>query len=264
LWRTDGTSASLVTNLNASSSSFPEFLTVFNDVLYFRADDGAHGSELWKYDGIIAVLVTNLNAFGDLFPKNLTVFKDQLCFAANDGVWGWELWKFDGSVASLVTNLSTSGDSFPEMFTLFNNELYFVATTPATGYEIWKYDGQCVTLVSDINPGAGNSYPQFLYPFDNQLLFSATEDGFSNWELWSHTIAPLKILNATLLDTNIDITWSTVGGTTNVVQAAADVTGPYTDVSQPIVVFGQGALVTNLLLTIESGLPARFYRIMQK
>jgi ELWxxDGT repeat protein len=263
LWRTDGSTVSIVTNLNlGSGSSFPEFLTVFEDALYFRADEGVLGSELWKFDGTNASLVTNLNAFGDAYPQNLTVFKDRLCFSATDGATGWELWSFDGDTVSLVTNLNASGDSFPGSFTLFDESLFFVATTPATGYEIWKFDGQAVTQVSDINPGAGNAYPQFLYSFGNQLLFSATEDGSSNWELWSHTVTPLRILESGIEDGNLKLTWQRLGGTTNVIQAADAVNDAFENVGQPIVLAGNGITVTNLTVPIELTNTAKFFRVV--
>jgi ELWxxDGT repeat protein len=189
LWQTDGTNASIVTDLNpGTASSYPQDLTVFNGALYFSANDGTNGTELWRYDGTTASMVTNLNATGDSFPKNLTVFGDKLCFAADDGIHGWELWAYDGTNAALVTDLNPTGDSFPDSLTVFRGALYFAATTPATGYELWKYDGTNVTLVADINPGAGSSYPMNLGVYDNRLCFSATSDGVSNWELWSLTI----------------------------------------------------------------------------
>jgi ELWxxDGT repeat protein len=259
LWRTDGTNTSLVTNLNASGDSFPEFMTVFQGTLYWRANDGVNGSELWKSDGTNAVLVTNINAFGDAFPKNLTVFGDHLVFAANDGINGWELWRYDGTNAALVTNLNVLGDAFPESLTIFNGALYFTANTPETGYELWKYDGQSVTQVTDINPGSGNSYPLHLHVFGNQLVFSATEDGYSNWEPWTHIIEPLRITSVNYTNTNIALTWNTLGGTTNVLEASEDVEGPYQQLGDPMIVAGEGKVSTNVMIQLPTSM--RFFRV---
>ena len=190
LWRSDGTSAgtTLVKDIiSGSGSSYPDYLTVFNGALYFRATDATRGYELWKFDGTTATLAADINPSGDSFAKNLVVFQGKLHFAATDGVHGWELWRYDGTAASLVADLNPSGDSFPEQFTVFKSALYFVATTPATGYEIWRYDGSNISRATDINPGAGSSYPQNLTVFDRELCFRATEDGLSNWELWTLT-----------------------------------------------------------------------------
>ena len=40
----------------------PSHLTVFNNELYFGADDGTNGYELWKYDGVNAPsMVADIN-----------------------------------------------------------------------------------------------------------------------------------------------------------------------------------------------------------
>src|SRR6185436_20419302 len=161
------------------------------------------------------------------------------------GVHGSELWKFDGTTASLVTNLNATGDSFPEALTVFNGALYFVATTPAAGYELWKYDGHSVTLAADIFAGAGSSYPQFTAVFNRSLCFSATDDGFSNWELWTHLVAPFRITSIDQLANKVRLSWASLGGTTNVVQASETVTGRYTNLSSPIIISGTGEAATN-------------------
>ena len=45
----DGASASLAADINPSGSSQPFDLTVYNEELFFVADDGATGSQMWKY-----------------------------------------------------------------------------------------------------------------------------------------------------------------------------------------------------------------------
>jgi len=153
LWKYDGTTASLVADINPGSVSFgllsslPEFLTVFNNVLYFRANDGVHSNELWKYDGTIASLVAdiypgsdNSGSFGS-FPAGFSVFENALYFQALDSVNGIELWQYDGTTASLVADIYPgSGSSAPFGFTVFNNALYFSADDGVNGQQLWKLE----------------------------------------------------------------------------------------------------------------------------
>jgi ELWxxDGT repeat protein len=265
LWQTDGTNVSQVANLNPSGNgSFPENLAVFNNALYFRANDGSNGYELWKYNGSILTLVSNINLAGDAFPKNLTAFQNALYFSANDGVHGWELWKYDGTNAVMVSDLNPTGDSFPEWLTVFNGALYFVATTPDTGYELWSCDGNAITLAADISPGPGSSYPLDLVVCNGALYFSAADDGLANWELWKLWPAPFRITAIQNLNTNISLMWATLGGRTNIVQAAGSVAGPFTNLSDPILTYGPGEIVTNYF---DAGAAAsngvKFYRVIQ-
>lgn len=264
LWQTDGTNTSQVADLNpGSNSSYPQGLTVFRNVLYFQADDGTNGYELWKYDGAVLSLVSNINLTGDSFPQNLTVLSSNLLFfSANDGVHGWELWKYDGTNASLVTDLNPGGDSFPENLIVLSNVLYFTATTPDTGYEWWKCDGSNVTLAADIVPGPGSSYPDSPVIYNGSLCFSAIDDGIADSEPWTIWTAPFQITSIQPSSGGFQLTWTTVGGITNVVQSSDTINGPFSDLSTPITILGNGNTVTNFIDLTNAC--ARFYRVVQR
>jgi ELWxxDGT repeat protein len=50
LWVYDGSTASMVADINSSGSSSPDNLTVYDGRLYFQANDGTNGTELWVYN----------------------------------------------------------------------------------------------------------------------------------------------------------------------------------------------------------------------
>jgi ELWxxDGT repeat protein len=92
--------ASLVRNINPTPidpggdpvhESSPSNFLVFDNALYFAANDGVHGRELWKFDGDTAQLVADLypGPFGS-DPADLTPFNGQVFFSANDGQFGSE------------------------------------------------------------------------------------------------------------------------------------------------------------------------------
>lgn len=261
LWKTDGTNTMLVTDLNPTGGSSPEFLTVYKDALYFAADDGTRGFELWKYDGTSATLAADINPTGSSSVKNLTVFRDTLFFAADDGVHGWELWKYDGTSASLVRDLNPDGDSFPEQLTPVDNRLWFTASNSAVGYELFVTDGNTANLAADIIPGPISSFPLYLAPFRSELLFSANDSYFSDWEFWSATLRPFRITRIEQLGSDIRLTWTTLGGTTNIVQSNDTLTGGFSDLSPPIIIPGVGEV--SATYTDRSKQPSRFYRILQ-
>ena len=64
----------MVYDINPSGSSDPRYLTVFNDKLYFSAEDGTNGDELWVYDGMNdPTMVYDINPNTDSYPEYLTV-----------------------------------------------------------------------------------------------------------------------------------------------------------------------------------------------
>ena len=127
LWKTDGTvgGAELVKDIregeDGSISSVTAQLTVFDDALYFIADNGETGGELWKSDGTEAgtQLVKNVNdRTATSQPRELRVFNDHLYFVASNGSRR-EWHKTDGTQAG--TEQVTEIDFFS-----FNPEHTFV------------------------------------------------------------------------------------------------------------------------------------------
>jgi ELWxxDGT repeat protein len=94
LWSYDGTTAQMVAEINPTPDpgngdtflmdSSPAELTVFNNKLYFSADDGVHGRELWSFDGTSVSLVDDINPgpYGS-GPSELTVYNNKLYFSAD-------------------------------------------------------------------------------------------------------------------------------------------------------------------------------------
>ncbi|MCH8533217.1 MAG: hypothetical protein LAT65_20450 [Saccharospirillum sp.] len=94
LWKTDGTPGAeqLVKDIREGEqgaiSSVNTHMTIFDNELYFTADNGDTGRELWKTDGTEAGtrLVKNINdRTATSQPNELTVFNNHLYFVANNG-----------------------------------------------------------------------------------------------------------------------------------------------------------------------------------
>jgi LPXTG-site transpeptidase (sortase) family protein len=193
LWKYDGTSVSMVENINTvgTNGSNPSYMTVYDGKLFFRADDGVNGVELWKYDGTAASLAVDINSgLNDSSPSYLAVYDGLLYFAANDGISGLELWKYDGTGASLAIDIvSGSTGSWPEYLAVYDNELYFRADGgDGKGTELWKYDGSSASLAADIASVSGDSsFPSSLAVYNGALYFSANDrTDVAGKELWKY------------------------------------------------------------------------------
>ena len=197
LWRTNGTTTTMVKdiNTNGANESHPQNFFALGDYLYFSADDGTHGYELWRTNGtaVGTTLVENINETGtggvnDSSPSNLTAFGGYLYFGADDGINGRELWRTNGTVTELVKNINMNTsegiDSNPEGFTALGGYLYFSADDGINSAELWRTDGTALgtTLVKDINP-AGYSWPRRITEIGGYLFFMANSNTQAN-QLW--------------------------------------------------------------------------------
>ena len=224
LWKTDGTEVGTVIVKNiaiedpdnqtndpdTSIDSSPNQLMVFNNSLYFVANDGQYGtehygSELWKSDGTEAnttiVKDIGINPLSNLFsydalPEQLTVFNGMLYFFADDGLTGFEPWRTDGTELNTVQVANVGIDTDGPFPTATNNLtywtemrdwLYFAADDGLSGVELWRTNGLSTAIVLDINPLDGDSVvpgrDDVFYVLNGQLLFFAN-DGTHGFEPW--------------------------------------------------------------------------------
>ncbi|MDW8221981.1 MAG: cadherin-like domain-containing protein [Gemmatales bacterium] len=210
LWKTDGTTASLVADINPGTlSSNPRLLTNVNGTLFFIAEEQNTGIELWTSNGTAAGtrLVRDIRSGAQSSNPNWLVnVNGTLYFSANDGNTGTELWKWDPSIAPsgpapaanqvvLVRNIRGGGfggggggqSSNPSFLTNVNGMLYFSAiNSGGTGVELWRSNGTSTgtVLVANINSGpGGSSDPSNLININGTLYFAAN-DGTNGVELW--------------------------------------------------------------------------------
>ncbi|GBD27828.1 hypothetical protein HRbin30_03184 [bacterium HR30] len=184
LWVWDGEELRLVKdinpNLRADSVAEPIQPVVMNDVLYFLADDGEHGTELWRSDGTErgTYMVKDINPA----PKGGGVVRGvhpPVQSSLRRADWKWV-------------------ESDARVMVAFRDTLIFLANDGQHGVEVWRSDGteEGTFLLRDIRPGPKSSIhtedenldsryfmPSFT-PLEHTLLFIAN-DGETGFELWA-------------------------------------------------------------------------------
>jgi ELWxxDGT repeat protein len=165
------------------------FLTIYNDALYFRANNLVAGNncELWRYDGASASLAAEINpsptAGSD--PTDLVVYGGKLTFAATNGVGAQKLWQFDGTNAAQAPAFPPTAQTPQDMFP-FGGNLYYRASqfsSPNIGTELWKFDGTSHTAM-DLFSGPGSSGPQHFVEYNGRMYFNACGAVGEGSELW--------------------------------------------------------------------------------
>ena len=190
LWATDtmGQNAAMVKNINpGSNSSLPYvdsgYLIIYNNQLFFGADDGVNGRKLWVTDGTGngTNLVNNTTWSG---PGSFKVFNGKLFFVANDSLIQ-AAFVSDGTAAGTIKlqSIYPDGVSYNNVnsFTVFNNRLYYYTL----GFEkrkLWSTDGT-VSGTKIEHPDLPEPFTVF-FEFKNMLYFGAGYDDGRNLELW--------------------------------------------------------------------------------
>ena len=202
LLRTNGTVTEIAYDINStvnnSSWSKPTNLAVFNNELYFSANDGIHGAELMKFNGSTVTLIKDeVPGAGSSSPWHMNVFNGKLYYSAQDSIGSRELYSSDGtSVGSgLLAEIfpgsvvcgpmdfmcfggPNSGD--PRLFTQFDGKLIFSAVNGTVGGELFAITPAVVTpapSVQQVAPVVRHVYEGPLFSPIEARRFDATVGG---------------------------------------------------------------------------------------
>lgn len=178
-------------NNNIYEVGFFSPFAVLNNVSYFAADDGVHGSELWRSDGSPdgTYMVKDINpGTGSSLPTSIIVVNNKLYFSVNADADGWQPYVSDGTAAgtNIIINIGSEiPHIYAEGFVKVNNSVFFT-TNSDHGSAVWKTDGtpEGTSLVYDFNvtdPYAG--YVTEATAVNGLLFFSAWTPALGR-ELW--------------------------------------------------------------------------------
>lgn len=181
LWKTDGTTAGtvLVKDIDPGFlDSDPALFTIFNNKLYFDADE-----DLWQSDGTTAgtTLVKDFTAI-----YSIDVFKNELFVGASvSSVDDVGLWKISGAASVLITGINTTGNSYGlvsytknPLFIGYGDYMYFAKRGVNPTTELWRTNGLTIgtSVFKTFQFGAGGFAPQGFRIANNTLMFVAKNE----------------------------------------------------------------------------------------
>lgn len=175
-------------------------IAVLNNIVYFVANDSAHGGELWFYypGGGTGMVKDIRDGAPGSFPNYLLPYNNRLYFAATDS-HGQELWMHEpasGKTERLTDINADSLSSYIREPIAFNGKIYFQATSATSGSELYVYDPAdgSTQMVADMRPGNMGSSPAKFHVMGNKLYFIAY-DVTAGYELFVYdgSSAPTRI-----------------------------------------------------------------------
>ncbi|MBA5629667.1 T9SS type A sorting domain-containing protein [Moheibacter lacus] len=175
--------------INYLQESVPKNIFVFQNQVYFTADDSIHGRELWKIENDVPVLIMDLTSgYNDSFNDNckFLITEDFIYFTTANGK---KLWKSDGTEESTTLLLSNTDSEYPcfSLMVEFNSKIYFSYNDGSHGLELWETDGTVggTSMLKDIYLGSNGSSIEDFFVFNNTLFFTAIDgDGTHRREIW--------------------------------------------------------------------------------
>ncbi len=174
-----------VGNLYSQGSDEPGWLTVYNDLLVFRARNSLDNIEMWTYNGSTLkqydIWPGSAGSQAALFTEmNGILYFTATGFNSSGQYVGRELFQFDGQTVSLAADIRPfDGSGTPENLVAYNGALYFIAhdrfdENGDRVREFWKYDGQVARPVLSETPYFAGKGAYAV--FNNDLYFSHQDD----------------------------------------------------------------------------------------
>jgi len=156
LFSYDSETATLTQRTDWSVNLNPQYLTVYQDKLYFNGRfSNSVNNELVYYDAATEeVLLTEdiTPGGGASGPRDLVVYNDKLYFSASTDDFGRELWEYTDTSIAIITDIRPGVPSAePQYLTVFNDKLYFAADDGSRGSEIWSL-AACLNLFVTTEP----------------------------------------------------------------------------------------------------------------
>ncbi|MFN8521330.1 MAG: ELWxxDGT repeat protein, partial [Chloroflexota bacterium] len=174
----------LVVNLRPGEGSEPRGFVESGGVVFFAANDPAHGRELWRTDGTPegTSLVADIHPGPEgSDPSSLMAFRDGVVLAADDGQ-GTAIWRAGGTIEG--ASPLARGDVWPlaisggRIFAVQNGQGYaeqrLVLVDPDTG---------ATAPVGDLGPKVHSMWHPF--DLDGTLFLTVDRQGQARTELWA-------------------------------------------------------------------------------
>ena len=210
LWCYDENTAalSLVSDMENSLIGLTSNLIIYQDKLYFNADDGVNGNQLRMVDSENNVsMITNMakvNTFLDSFVSPLEVFQGKLLCLVYESEDLQRLWAYDGND---ISPIPVDGPyTYVKGGTILNDRYYFLGPETA-GVMIdlavlWSYDG----LNAPVKIGT-SEYLRDIFPYGSKLLLRTEErlliyDGISQPEAFAELGDPVLDAVETIINYN--------------------------------------------------------------
>ena len=188
LWRTDGSSVTMVANIcSAGCDGAIGAPYTVGSWVYFMGDNGATGFELWRSNGSTTALVKDIvpGTVGS-FPRDFFNYQGVLYFTYSNDANGREIAKSNGTASGTVIYdlVAGSSGSSPFGFTAFASRLFFSANS-----QLWSLTATQAPAQFYAPNASGNSYVHSLTVVGSVMFFAAT-DGVDGRELWVTTGDP--------------------------------------------------------------------------
>ncbi len=195
LWKYDGTSVSLVKDINPDGNSNPIGFVDFNGSVLFKAY-GEASNELYLSDGTTAgtkLVAGSANGYSGVALRSSEALNGEVYFTATHTVDGPGVWKTDGvSYTKVLDGLAVWGVHY-------NNKAYFMIYDAAdvTKAALWEYDGTTANSLQQFTSTSIKSYINYIL---NSKLYFIMNEAVAGGALWSYdgtTVSRVKVLNPT-------------------------------------------------------------------